>query len=618
MIAGVGDTYGVPKDVTISWQERDDDKITDKSVEYRIQKDSRLLLDCFKQGDFQLNALLSKALIGYKESIKVEIKSRYTLRELLVVPKVQRHTEIGNDKSYHEYKNFVVYFVDDGNVERSLKANVYYEAEGIALSEPKRQMKTILITDLQQLDQPWQSFVLTPEIEEQFENFRTENKSIGSIKAKLSQITSDITRNITRRFGSHREKMLLINLLTLSSPLSCCFDGEKKPGWLEVMIIGDTAQAKTTLLLNLINAVNLGQFVSGTSTSRTGLIYSLDTKVNDKRILVWGAFAHNDGGFIAIDEAHKLSPEEWPELTEVRSRGEIDVNRAVKGRHPAEVRQVYLANPPSDRPMSHFYCGIEAIKGMMRAEDIRRFDLVMIVAKGDDDDGAFLKLDSEREAVPQILTPDILRNHLCWAWNLDGGKVQWTQEAKAEVKEVSEYLYSKYSGAVDIPLVVNDIRDKVCKFAQALAALLHSTTDDPNELLILPEHIQVVRDEIFDAIYGHNNCRLDEYSQNSRKETELMDDNYRAILEDIQTLKKSELESSNTDTLLETFRDSNLVSLSELIDILNLQKNAVIHRISIMKKHGLVKSTKKGYFKTPKFIAFIRRLDSDIRSIVSE
>jgi hypothetical protein len=622
MIAGTGATYGVPKDVIFYWQDQEDDKAIDKSKEFTIPMDSKLLLDCHKQGDSQLNALLSKALLKNKPgSARVRVESRYTLRELLAVPKIQRHTQAGNGKvNNQDYKNFMVYLINDGDVNNTMKENAYYQATGIALSEPKRQMKTMLITDLVQLDSPWHNFILTPGIEEQFRHFKPVDNTIESIRAKLEQIKSDVTRNITKRYGTHRERMLLINLLVMSSPISCCFDGETKPGWIEVMIIGDTAQAKTTLLLNIMNAINLGQFVCGTSTSRTGLIYSLDTKVDDKRIIVWGAFALNNGGFIAIDEAHKLALDEWSELTEVRSRGEIDVNRAVRGRHPAEVRQIYLANPPSDRPMAHFYHGIEAIKGMMRAEDIRRFDLVVIVAKGDDDgdDRVFLKLDNEWESVPQIFTPEILRNHVCWTWQLSGENVRWTPEAKLEVKGVSEYLYSKYGGSTDIPLVVTDIRDKVCKFAQAVAALLHSTTDNPNQLLILPQHVQIVRDEVFDAVYSHDNCRLDEYAKSARKETDLTNEDYQAILEDIQTIRKGELDSSNTDTLLEAFRNSNLLSLSDLIDILNLQKSSVTNRISILKKHGLVKSSKKEYYKTPKFIAFIRRLDSDIKTANSE
>jgi predicted transcriptional regulator len=605
MVAGIGYTYGIPKLIKISFSK--DGK--DFNGECTIMSDSRMLLDCHKQSDSQLNAMLRKTL-EIPENAKIEIKERYTLHEILAIPKST------NNNKNHEYRDYIVYYVADSSFDGSddtiLRSNVFYKATGIAISEPKRQAKTLLITDLDQIDSPWQAFRLTPEIEEQFKNFKPENNSMECIKEKLNQITGDVTRNITKRYGKHRERMLLVHLLNLSSPISCCFDGEKKPGWLEVMVIGDTAQAKTTLLQNLLKAINLGQLVGGSSASRTGLIYSLDTKVNDKRILVWGAFAHNNGGFIAVDEAHKLSMEEWAELTEVRSRGEIDVNRSVKGKHPAEVRQVYMSNPPADKPMGHFYCGIEAIKGMMRAEDIRRFDLVMIVAKGDNEDEAFLDLDSERKEIQQVFMPEILRNHVCWAWQLAGEKALWTPESMSEVKKVSNYLYQKYGGSVDIPLVLNDIRDKVCKFTQALAALLHSTTDDPNQLLVLPEHVKIIQEEIFDAIYSHDNCRLDEYAINSRKETALTDDDYAVILSDIIELKKTELDGSTTDTLLEAFRDQNMISLSELIEITGLQKSAISKRTSMLKNHGLIKSSRKGYYKTPKFIAFLRRLNKEI------
>jgi biotin operon repressor len=197
--------------------------------------------------------------------------------------------------------------------------------------------------------------------------------------------------------------------------------------------------------------------------------------------------------------------------------------------------------------------------------------------------------------------------------------VEWTPEAATEIKNVSSYLYEKYSGSIDIPLVVNDVRDKVCRFSQSVAALLHSTVaDDPNRLRVLPEHVQIVRDEIFDAIYSHENCKLNEYSQGCRNETKLTDEDYIAVLEDIRKIKNSELDGSNTDDLLEIFREDRLVSLSELMDMLGLVKSTVSKRIAMLKKHGLIRSSKKGYYKTPKMVIFLRRMKSDENEISTE
>jgi hypothetical protein len=615
VIAGIGDTYGVPKKVRFTCVSEKEHicPLNGGSKEVELTLADRRLLNCYGVPDSSLHDALHPP-----QCAAAEILERYTLRTFLALPKVRKLAAKRSDpfgvvdEKGREFRGEAIYFIDDvdppGTDGFVALASIPYRAQAVVQTEPKRQRKVLQVTSLQRLEQPWQAFKLTPDVEAGFRRFQV-GQGIKAVNAKIDELVRDCTDHITRRYGQHREVILTAELIVMSTPICLDIEGERKPGYGQLLVLGDTGEAKTTTVENFLNAVGLGALATGAAATRTGLTYSLDDRVDERRVLRWGLLPQNNRGLVIVDESHKFSWADWAELTDVRSTGEVRVDRSVRGRHPAEVRQIYLANPPESHPLSHYYAGIEAIKGLMRLEDLRRFDLVVIAAKGDNKKKEYLELDRHRRKGPQLISPDLWHAHLCWAWSLEPGSIAWSDEALEKLVEVSTELDDRYGAATDIPLVGSDIKDKVARLAQGVAALVHST-DDHLTVKVLPEHLEYVG-VLMRAIYDHENCRLDEYAQTYRAESELTENEYQQIRGELASIKTHALDPETVDDMMQAFRRSDSLSLDDLVGFLGISRGAIKMRTAVLRKYRLLRSGRGGYKRTPRLIAFLRRLDKD-------
>ena len=273
------------------------------------------------------------------------------------------------------------------------------------------------------------------------------------------------------------------------------------------------------------------------------------------------------------------------------------------------MRQIYLANPAQSRPLAQYYAGIEALRGLMRLEDLRRFDLVAIAAKGDNQNKEYLTLERSRQKQPQLISPELWHQHFCWAWSLQPGAVVWSDDALQKLVKVSSDLDDRYGSATDIPLVGSDIKDKTARLSQGVATLVHSTQDH-HTVSVLPEHIEYVG-QLIRKIYDHDNCRLDEYSSSCQSETKLTEEEYTIIKNELENLKNQSIDKQGVDDLLSAFRRNDCLSLDDLTGLLDLSRASVRMRVAILRKHSLLRSGRQGYRRTSRFVAFLRRLDKD-------
>lgn len=615
VIAGIGDSYGVPKKVRLTCVVEKEHVCPLKggSEEVELPLADRRLLNCYAIPDSSVRNALHPP-----ECAAVEILERYTLRIFLALPRVRKLAAKRNDpygvvdEKGREFRGEAVYFIDDidppGTDGFIPLASIPYRAQAVVQTEPKKQKKVLQITSLERLEQPWQAFTLTPDVEAGFRRFQV-GRGIQAVNAKIHELVVDCTDHITKRYGEHREVILTGEIIIISTPIALDIERERKPGYGQLLVLGDTGEAKTTTIENFLNAVGLGALATGAAATRTGLTYSLDDRVDERRVLRWGLLPQNNRGLVVIDEAHKFSWADWAELTDVRSTGEVRVDRSVRGRHPAEVRQVYLANPPESHPLSHYYAGIEAVKGLMRLEDIRRFDLVIIAAKGDNKKKEYLTLDRHRRKGPQLISPELWHAHICWAWSLQPESTLWTDEALERLVGVSTELDDRYGAATDIPLVGSDIKDKVARLSQGVAVLVHST-DDHHTVKVLPEHVEYVG-VLMRIIYDHENCRLDEYAQTYRAESELTEPEYQQIRTELANIKTHALDPGTVDEMLQAFRRNDNLSLDDLVGFLDIGRGAIKIRVAVLRKYRLLRSGRGGYKRTPRLIAFLRRLDKD-------
>lgn len=597
MLAGVGCTYGVPASYFIYCECVDRCLYQCPLRVYNgqmmvISKTERVLLSLYNQNDFQIAALL-KRHAGACSKAQVEINNRYSPQEYLALPGA---IELRDGGAHRSISVFHVGVVD--------REDGYYTAIGRVVTEPKRQRKTLLIGEMQHQQEDWRKFRLTDEIRERFCVFQSE----GSVHDRIWNIARDVTSNITRIFGKHRQRVLIAELLTLHSPLRYIFDGQDKPGWLGILKIGDTGQGKTTMTRSLLNSLDIGYFVDGALATRAGLLYSLDEKVAGKRFLRWGAFPLAHGQIIAVDEAHKISKQDWAQLTQVRSSGEVVVSRSLSGIHPAQVRLIFIGNPPGNESISGYLNGIEAVKDMIRPEDLRRLDLVCMMSDSDQDVEEVNRLSRDREDIPQVFTPELLRASVFWAWNLRPEQIEWADRAEELVINVSKSLVKKFGLTREFPLLLSsDAKDKVSKLAAAAGIMTHSTIDH-KKVAITREHVDFAGTFIED-VYSHENCRLDRYIAAATEKVQLSDSHYHQINKSLEEMRNASLDSQSLDIILNAFRSAGVVTRKELMKGTGLSAPSISKKMNEFRNLNLVRTGARGYTRTPIFVQYLRRIE---------
>src|SRR5262249_44876280 len=159
---------------------------------------------------------------------------------------------------------------------------------------------------------------------------------------------------ITKVYGTHRVHVLLTELLVFHSARAIPWEGEQIKGTVDLLVVGDTGQGKTTQYRRLSAAIQLGHFASGSTSSRTGVLYTLPSKGTAKRVLRWGASPLAHGELLAIDEAQNIPREQWAEFTTARSEGVLRVDRAIRAEHPSRTRLIAFANPVVRPTMAEF------------------------------------------------------------------------------------------------------------------------------------------------------------------------------------------------------------------------------------------------------------------------
>ena len=290
--------------------------------------------------------------------------------------------------------------------------------------------------------------------------------------------------------------------LVYHTPLHFYFQGQFiKRGWGECLLIGDSGQAKSTVVENLMRHYGLGEMLSGESSKRTGLTYNMQQNGNHW-FLIWGAFPLNDGGLIAVDEFSGLSTDDIASLSDVRSSGICRVKAVVNDETAARTRAIYIANPRSGKPLTSETYGVNAILKLFgTTEDVRRLDVAVGVASGEVD-AALINSDYSKMAqVDHVYTSDVCNAGVMWAWSRTPDQIIIEDAATQEILKQAIYMSSKYSSAVPLAEPA-DMRLKLARLSIAAAARTASTDETYESIIVTPEHVKFVVDflqSVYDA-----------------------------------------------------------------------------------------------------------------------
>ncbi|MNI16183.1 MCM2/3/5 family protein [compost metagenome] len=387
-----------------------------------------------------------------------------------------------------------------------LKANKRYTLVGYMYPDPQTQYATYVFDQAFAEKDMIHDFEVTDDIVEQLKIFQPAPGQ--SIEAKMEEIHKDFERNVTY-IWERRDVSIAVDLI-YHTALNFYFQGQfVKRGWGELLIIGDSGQAKSTLVERMMAHYKLGEMHSGESSKRTGLVYSLQQ--NNKRwFLVWGAFPLNDGGLITLDELSGISEDDLAVMSDVRSSGVARSTGVVTAETNARTRAIYISNPRNGRQLNTETHGVNAVLKLFgKTEDVRRLDLAMSVASGDIDEQLInIDVNDVEERIHKYDT-DLCNTRVLWAWSRRPENIKFTSEATKSILKHATTMGRKYTSKIPI-VEAADQRIKIARLAVACASCMFST-DDGKNVIITEDHVEYVVN-FMDRIYSTKSFGYDKLS----------------------------------------------------------------------------------------------------------
>ena len=197
--------------------------------------------------------------------------------------------------------------------------------------------------------------------------------------------------------------------------------------WINILIIGDPATAKTELKINIKDLCIKCVSTSGTGATAKGLTYSTlpDKDKLGGYSLEAGVLALADKGHAIIDEFDKLKPEDQEATNEAIDSGFIPVNRAgFNTQLPARAGVIAFGNPKGKR-----FDRYKDLKDQLNIEEdvISRYDLTFIlkdIPNEERDSKIFKSLYRPEEELDNTF----LKKYLAYVTNLTPGIAEDTIE----------------------------------------------------------------------------------------------------------------------------------------------------------------------------------------------
>ena len=343
-----------------------------------------------------------------------------------------------------------------------------------------------MVRDVKPLTDKIDDFVFNDVIQKSIDKFKIDDFSVEKIDAKVESIVDFFEHNIMKL--AQRKELVLGLLLTYLSVLRINTPWEQNTrGWVNLVILGDTGTGKSTGVEKLQQALNLGQATKAETTGRTGLVYKLEQTAGSWFIM-WGLLPRNDRELLWLDECSEITKETYGEMTETRSSGKVQVNRAVSAETKARVRLILTGNAKYGKQLADYSQPVEALSEMFLKEDIRRFDFGMFLKSADVDTSLYNTIIEDIESPYDIQD---FKNLILYAWSRKADEVVLPDDTIKALQDYSLEMSKEYGNATAIPLVSpSDQKYKLLRLAVGLALLTGST--EGAKIVVAPTHIESI------------------------------------------------------------------------------------------------------------------------------
>lgn len=490
----------------------------------------------------------------------------------------------------HEYAARRFFYAGHG-----IEANREYIIEGYPMPEPKYQYATVLFDQVEPAQTDIDQFEMTPDLAKKLEIFQVaEGRKIDS---KFTEIYTDFEFNCIKGARQRHELFRLYDMMYHSVIAFYLQERLIENGWMQVLVLGDSGQAKTTVAQGMIQHYQLGRSISGESLTFAGLVGGL--KQTDKRwYIVWGILPLSDRRALFIDEFADIPEETIASLSDVRSSGIAKLTKTETDQTWARTRLAMLSNPRDGQPLAHFNYGIEALKGVIpKIEDIRRIDLALTVASGEVPLEVINTPVWTLPSVSHVYTSELCNALVLWAWSRTPEQVVIEKVAEELILMLATDLAETYSS--DIPIVEGaDQRLKLARQAIAVAARVFSTDETFQKIVVKADHVGAAYD-FTRYCYNKSSMGYDIYSRLRKRALTI--DNRPEVIDKLKTFPGWEV-------LVEILLSDRFFRRSALSDTMGYDTEYMKKLMSFLLGKRLVKASSRGYTKSKAFIILLKEL----------
>lgn len=483
------------------------------SKEFKLEKLDDNLLTLIGISNSVKNSALRK-IAGVPDKCfisEIEIKKNYNVQALVLVPEVEAQ-DVEADQS--KYALLSVYHAYE-NGEQTI-SNRAYDLTGRVTADPRNQKATCIIDSAHTKDDSVETFILSAETKESLKMFQPGGNTIDDLNLKFNSICDDL-EHVTQIID--RREVIKAILLTYFSALNFRFRGSDYKGWVDGLIIGDTRTGKTALATKLRKHFVAGDMGSGETASFAGLVGGLQ-QINGRWILNWGGIPLADKRLFIVDEASGLEVDHISHMSDLRSKGEAEIKKIKTGSTYARTRLLWLSNARSNRPLSNYPYGVQAINELMgRPEDVARFDYAIGVTVSDVDPEKINSLDMDPD-YKIAFDSNIFHQAVMNAWALKIDQIVFDKEADALIVKEAGRQGETYTP--ECPLVSsNEQRIKIARLATSAAIFFQSTTDFKT-YTVKKEHVEFVV-LFLETAFRSRALHYDIFSQAKMKKDQLKD-----------------------------------------------------------------------------------------------
>jgi hypothetical protein len=425
-----------------------------------------------------------------------------------------------------------------------------------------------------------------------------------SVAEKFEEIHDDLERNVT--YIWNRRKVAYAVDLVYHTALSFKFQEQQvKRGWAECLIIGDSGQAKTTLVERLMAHYRCGELLSGESSKRTGLVYSLQQGASGKGnwTLIWGAMPLNDGGLLTVDELSGMPEDDLAKMSDVRSSGIAKSTGVISAETTARTRIIFISNPRNGRQLKAENYGVSTILKLFgKAEDVRRLDFAVAVASGEVDSDVVNKSVVDMPLVAHRFTSDKCHLRVQWAWSRRPENILFTDDATKLILEEASRMGKKYNSR--IPLVEPaDQRLKIARLSVSAAACVYST-DDGTNVIVKQEHVAFVVDYLNSA-YCTKAMGYDRFSADEFENSDTTDESMVRLRNDFISIP---FVSREIPELIKLLYSLPYFNRNTLEDAMGIDRDELKYLMHFLISNSIVEKCGQDYRRTQMGLAFIESM----------